>query len=264
VVVDPTELDRAAANLREQGLDASGLVCRLRGAADGVDMPPDVQGRVRAAVDSAAANLDGLGRQISRLADFARLRAAATRRIDDPATLDAALSALLAGGKSLAKYRPYLKQLDQTLNYSGKILEIGQALAEASAELDKRTLRNSRDHAERSRAAQRLADARRLADKVGRINAPLRVTSEVAGITDDRAAGKSWPEIAGDRAPRIAGAALGAAAAPFVCSPVLAAPCAMGFSEVGAEVADRAVDGVEKVAERIKEGSNSLVTPRWR
>jgi hypothetical protein len=256
VAVDPAELDSAAGRLRGQSLDASELVCRLRGAADGVDMPPEVQGRVRAAVDSAVAGLDGLGGRLDTLADFARARSVATRKVDDPTTVDAAFVALLAGGRALERYRPYLKRLDGILGKSGRLLDIAGAAAQLRASHDGRQLRTSPDPAERSRAGRDLPRSAELARRLDRIRGPLRPIGDLAGIAADRADGKSWPDIILHRGSQAAGGAAGDAAS-VLCGP-WAPACAVPLSETGAEIGDRFADGAEEIGGTFLDGLKGL------
>lgn len=247
VAVDPAELDRAAGRLRGQGLDAYELVCRLPGTADGVDMPPEVQARVRAAVDSAVAGLDGLGGRLDALADFVWARALATRRVDDPATMDAAFVAMLAGGRALARYRPYLEQLDRELGTGNRLLNVASAAAELRKGYDSRQMHTSPDPAGRSRAARDLPRSVEISRNLDRISRRLGPAGDVVGATNDLVSGKSVPDVIWHRGAQAAGGAAGGAASA-VCGP-LAPACAVPFSVAGAEAGDRAAGAVEEEAE---------------
>jgi len=82
VVLDAGELDTAAHACAGDSVEALQCYLTLFGAADGVEMPAEVQGRVRQAVQSAARDLFDLSNTFNTLAEQLRRKAEQTRRAE--------------------------------------------------------------------------------------------------------------------------------------------------------------------------------------
>jgi hypothetical protein len=138
VAIEPRELESAARVSVEDSLGALQSYLALYGAADEVDLPPAVRGRVTAAVQDAAHRLYALSDELDTLGRQLRRKAAQARRADGD------LGALLATSQAPLRFT---KGEDHWLENPAFFLRHSKPVDGGYRDLDDRFHRGNNDRA---------------------------------------------------------------------------------------------------------------------